>query len=76
MQKLLSTQRRWRFYIFFIIYLLLQGYPESKKEQSFPSHILSHVFYRKIKAILNPKKNKIFHHIFYHMSFAGKARLS
>jgi hypothetical protein len=53
-----------------------QGYPESKKEQNFPSHILSHVFCRKSKAILNPKRNTVFHHIFYHMSFAGKARLS
>ncbi len=64
------------FIYYFIIYLLLHGYPESKKEHSFPSHILSHVFCRKSKAILNPKRNKIFHHIFYHMSFAGKARLS
>jgi hypothetical protein len=36
--------------------------------------ILSYIFC--CKAILNPKRNKVFQHIFYHMSFAGKARLS
>jgi len=36
--------------------------------------ILSYIFC--CKAFLNPKRNKVFHHIFYHMSFTGKARLS
>jgi hypothetical protein len=36
---------------YFITHLLQekQGYPESKKEQSFPSRILSHVFCRKAR---------------------------
>jgi hypothetical protein len=44
---------------YFITDLLLEthGYhPESKKGQSFPSHILSHVFCRKSKAIVNPQR--------------------